>query len=240
MTELASHATGYHVVEHEPPEVLGRNLRTAGHLWASATVFFFVGFVFAFFYLRSLDNAHMWHPKGVTPPLGLGTAVIVCVLASLLLTWLGLRERRAAVVGAGEYSSELDPARLSAWRRRGVAALAFAVAAIVLQCIEYATMGFGPTQGGFASVFVGWTGMFALFVLGAAFWLETLLATSFRFRHREGVGSVGAAGDKHREGRLDIADPLVLTVPSLEALTFFMTVLAIVGVVAYVLLYLVK
>jgi heme/copper-type cytochrome/quinol oxidase subunit 3 len=238
MTDLVQHTTGYHVVEREPPEILGRNLRTAGHLWASATVFFFVGFVFAFFYLRSLNNAHLWRPKGVTPPLGLGTAIIVCVLASVALVWLGLRERRAAVIG-DEYARKLDNTRLWAWRRRGLAALGFGLAAIVLQCVQYATMGFGPTEGGYASVFVGWTGMLALFVLGAMFWLETLLATSFRYRHAQGVVGGEAAGDTHREAP-DVADPLVLTLPSLEALTFFMTVLAIVGVVAYILLYAVK
>ena len=186
MTELVRESTSYAVVEREPPEVLGRNLKAAGHLWAAATVFFFIGFLFGFFYLRSLNNAGLWHPKGVDPPVGLGTAIIVCVLASLALTWLGLRERRAAVIGS-EYSAELDDARLQAWRWRGLLALAFGLAAIVLQCVEYATMGFGPTQGGYASVFVGWTGMFIVFVLGAMFWLETLLATSFRFRHRHGV-----------------------------------------------------
>ena len=238
MTELVRESTSYAVVEREPPEVLGRNLRTAGHLWASATVFFFVGFLFAFFYLRSLNNAGLWHPKGVNPPLGLGTAIVACVLASLALAWLGLRERRAAVI-EGEYAPALDQARLWAWRRRGLLALAFGLAAVVLQCVEYATLGFGPTQGGYASVFVGWTGMFIVFVLGAMFWLETLLETSFRHRHRDGVIPGEAAGDTYRTAS-DVADPLVLVLPSLQAFFFFWTVLAIVSVVAYLLLYVVK
>jgi heme/copper-type cytochrome/quinol oxidase subunit 3 len=238
MTELAHEATGYEVVEEEPPELLGGNLRTAGHLWAATTVFFFVDFVFAFFYLRSLDNNGLWLPKGVDPPLGLGTAIVVCVLVSVALTWLGLRERRAAAPG-GPYSAEFDEARLWAWRRYGLAALGFGVAAVVLQCVEYATLGFGPTQGGFASVFVGWTGMFALFALAAMFWLETLLATSLRYRKRMGIEAGEGAGDAYRKGS-DVRDPLVLTLPSLEALTFFWTVLGIVGLLAYILLYAVK
>ena len=238
MTELVQESTSYAVVEQEPPEVLGRNLRAAGHLWASATVFFFVDFVFAFFYLRSLDNAGLWHPKGVTPPLGLGTAIIVCLLISVGLVWLGLRERRAAVIG-DVWAGSLDDRRLWAWRWRGLAALAFGVAVVVLQCVEYATMGFGPTEGGYASVFVGWTGMLVVFVLSAMFWLETLLATSFRFRRREGVALGEAAGDRYRGGQ-DIANPLVLTLPSLEAFFFLWVVLAIVGVATYVLLYIVK
>ena len=44
--------------EPEPPEVLARNLRIAAHLWSSATAFFFVAFLFAYFYLRALDQNH--------------------------------------------------------------------------------------------------------------------------------------------------------------------------------------
>jgi heme/copper-type cytochrome/quinol oxidase subunit 3 len=238
MTELAHHTVGYEVVEQEPPELLGSNLRSAGHLWAATTAFFFVGFVFAFFYLRSLDNAHMWHPKGIDPSLGLGTAIIVCVLLSVVLTWLGLRERRAAAP-AGEYSAKLDDARLWAWRRRGLAALGLGLAAIVLQCVEYATLGFGPTQGGYASVFVGWTGMFIVFVLGAMFWLETLLATSLRHSRRTGIEPGEGAGDTYRTAS-DVSNPLVLVLPSLEAFAFFWTVLGIIGLLAYILLYAVK
>jgi heme/copper-type cytochrome/quinol oxidase subunit 3 len=238
MTELVRATTGYEVVGREPPEQLGRNLRAAGHLWASATVFFFFDFVFAFFYLRSLNNAGLWHPKGVTPPLGFGTAIIACVLVSVVLAWLGLRERRAAVRG-GPYDADLDEGRLWAWRRYGLAALGVGIAAVVLQCVEYATLGFGPTQGGYASVFVGWTGLFTVFVLGAMVWLEMLLATSFRFRHRAGVAPGEAAGDRHRTAP-DVANPLVLTLPSLEAFFFLWVVLGIVGLLAYILLYLVK
>jgi heme/copper-type cytochrome/quinol oxidase subunit 3 len=238
MSELAHTTTGYEVVEEEPPELLGSNLRVAGHLGAATTVFFFVGFVFAFFYLRSLNSAGLWRPKGVDPPLGYGTAIVVCVLASVLLTWLGLRERRAAPIG-GEYSPNFDRARLDAWRLRGLLALGFGVAAIVLQCVEYATLGFGPTQGGFASVFVGWTGMFTLFALGAMFWLETLLATSLRHRGRRGVDPGEGSGDAYRTAS-DVRDPLVLTLPSLQALTFFWTVLGIIGLLAYILLYAVE
>ena len=61
---LAYEGTGYEVVEEEPPELLGRNLISASYLLAGATAFFFVAFVFAYFYLRSLNNAGMWKPTG--------------------------------------------------------------------------------------------------------------------------------------------------------------------------------
>ena len=63
MTELAQHGTGYDVVEGEPPHLLARNLRVGAQLWSSATAFFFFAFLFAYFYLRSLNNAHAWKPK---------------------------------------------------------------------------------------------------------------------------------------------------------------------------------
>ena len=67
MSELAAHETDYDVVEGEPPDLLGRNLNSAAHLLASATAFFFLAFVFAYFYLRSLNNAQLWQPKDVDP-----------------------------------------------------------------------------------------------------------------------------------------------------------------------------
>ena len=53
---LAYEGTGYEVVEAEPPELLGRNLVSASYLLAGATAFFFIAFVFAYFYLRSLEQ----------------------------------------------------------------------------------------------------------------------------------------------------------------------------------------
>ena len=93
---LAYGGTGYEVVEQEPPEVLGRNLVSASYLLAGATAFFFVAFVFAYFYLRSLNNAGMWKPKGVdavgragAPPSSPATSL------SAVLVRLGLTDHRA-------------------------------------------------------------------------------------------------------------------------------------------------
>ena len=46
--ELPQPSTAYEIVEGEPPEQLGRNLNSSGHLLASATAFFFLAFVFAY------------------------------------------------------------------------------------------------------------------------------------------------------------------------------------------------
>ena len=86
MTELAAHTTDYGVVEGEPPEVMARNLRIAAHLWSSATAFFFAAFLFAYFYLRSLDSSAVWRPKHVDPSLTLGTLTTAALVAGDLPT----------------------------------------------------------------------------------------------------------------------------------------------------------
>jgi hypothetical protein len=79
----------------------------------------------------------------------------------------------------------------------------------------------------------------ALFVVGLAYWVETTLATSFRYRHLlvggppEGHGS----GDADRT-EPDIDDPLSLVRPELEAVSFYAIFLAGIGVVTWVILYL--
>ena len=79
---LAVDGTGYEVVAEEPPELLGRNLVSASYLLSGATAFFFVSFLFAYFYLRSLNNGDMWKPSGVDASVGWGTAVVACYVLS--------------------------------------------------------------------------------------------------------------------------------------------------------------
>ena len=227
MTDFAHPTTEYEIVESEPPEVLARNLVTAGHLLASATAFFFLAFFFAYFYLRSLNNGHMWKPKGVDTSVAWGTAVMVCIVASAALVRMGLAHHRAV--------------RRTAWRIRGVTALLLGVAALVLQVVDWTQEGFGPSDGGFASVYFGWTAFLFLFVLGTLFWLETTLATSLRYA---GVAVPGtpepgeASGDAHRTAH-DIRDPLSLVRAELVALSFYWTFLAGIAVLTWIVLYLV-
>ncbi|HTZ07371.1 MAG TPA: hypothetical protein VMB53_16665 [Gaiellaceae bacterium] len=228
MSELAHPATEYEVVESEPPEVLARNLVTAGHLLASATAFFFLAFVFAYFYLRSLDNHDMWRPKHVDPSVPWGTAIVVCLVLSAIVLRLGLADHRAE--------------RRVQWRWKGLASLVLGLLALVLQVVAWATLGFGPADGSYASVYVGWTGFYFLFVVFALFWLETVLATSYRYRGwASGKATVApgeASGDPDREGE-DIRDPVSLVRAELGSLSFYWTFLAGIGVLTWVVLYLV-
>ncbi len=210
-------ATQYEIAEGEPPEILARNLASAGQLLASATAFFFLAFVFAYFYLRSLDNAGLWRPKHVDTSVAWGTIVTACLVASALLVRLGLADHRAD--------------RRPAWRIKGAAALGLGLLALVLQVVEWTQVDFGPSSGGFASVYYGWTAFLFLFVFGTMFWLETVLATSIRHRGwSEGKRDVPAG---------DIQDPVSLVRAELAALSFYWTFLAGIAVLAWIVLYLV-
>jgi heme/copper-type cytochrome/quinol oxidase subunit 3 len=219
-------ATEYSIVESEPPELMGRNLNSAAHLLASATAFFFLAFIFAYFYLRSLNNAHLWRPKHVDPSVTLGTLVMALIVASALLVRLGLLDHRAG--------------RRAQWRLKGVAALAIGLIAVVLQFVEWTSANFGPADGGYASVFIGWTAFNVLFILATLLWLENLLASSYRYRKiPTGAPALGeASGDPGRLAH-DIADPLSLVRPGLESLSFYWAFLAGMGVLAWIILYLV-
>jgi heme/copper-type cytochrome/quinol oxidase subunit 3 len=221
---LAHHGTGYEVVEEEPPELLGRNLVSASYLLAGSTAFFFVAFLFAYFYLRALDNAGMWKPSGVDASVGWGTAVLVCYVLSAVLVRLGLDDHRAL--------------RRGQWRIKGPAALLAGIVGLVLQVIAWTHQSFGPADGGFASVYFGWTSFLFLFVLGTMIWLEMTLAMSFRYARGEGAAPGEASGDPHRTAH-DIRDPLSLVRAELVGLSFYWTFLAGIAVVSWVVLYLV-
>jgi heme/copper-type cytochrome/quinol oxidase subunit 3 len=224
MTELADHSTDYGVVEGEPPEVMARNLRIASHLWSSATAFFFGAFLFAYFYLRAIDGSKVWRPKHVDPSLTLGTLAAVALVAAAGLLRFALVDHRAD--------------RLAAWRIKAVITLVLLVAAVALQIVEWSTQGFGPTDGPYASVYLGWTGLLALFTVGLAYWVETTLAISIRYREvANGAPPAGhASGDAHRTAP-DIENPLSLIRPELEAVSFYASFVAGIGVITWFILY---
>jgi heme/copper-type cytochrome/quinol oxidase subunit 3 len=228
MSELAQHGTDYAVVEQEAPEVLARNLVSAGQLLASATVFFFLSFFFAYFYLRSINNHGMWKPKHVDASVTWGTIVMACIVLSAMLVRFGRIDQTAA--------------RREAFRLKALAALVLGIAALVLQAIAWTQQSFGPADGAYASVYFGWTAFIWLFVLGTMFWLETTLATSWRYR-KEPMGAASvppghASGDPDRMAP-DIRNPVELNRAELAALSFYWTFLAGIAVVTWIVLYLV-
>jgi heme/copper-type cytochrome/quinol oxidase subunit 3 len=227
VTEYASPSTDYSVVEEEPPQIIARNLRVAAHIWSSATGFFFIAFLFAYFYLRSLNNSHEWKPKGVNAPTGWGTVIMLCVVACAVLTWWGATDQRAD--------------RRWLWRWKGLAALVLGLLAIIFQIVAWLGLDWGPTNGGFASVYLGWTGLYAVFVFGTMYWLETILAVSYRYRkepfRRAHVEPGDAAGDPDRAGP-DIFNAVDVNRAQLVALNSYLLVIAGIGVLSWIVLYL--
>ncbi len=177
-------------MEEREPMVGAANV--AGKLLASAIAFLFLSFVFAYFYLRTLNNADLWRPKGIDPPVGTGGAFAVLVVLSAVAVWLGAHGKggRAAMLGLG---------------------LALGVAALVVQVVEWFTIGFGPADGGYASVFVGWTGFYFLVAALTLVWVEIQLATALR-----------SGGDED---------------PGLRPVAFFWAFLAGIGVLTWIILY---
>src|ERR1700726_2728257 len=153
----ASAPRGPHI-QPEPLEWQPRATWVTVRLLCGGTAFFFGAFVFAYFYLRSLDSNSDWEIGRVNPSLGLGVTIVVLLLLSAALMRVAPRPSAYAT-------------------RAAAAALVLALATVVLQVIEWTTLGFGPASGGYASVYIGWTAMYAVSTLACSYWLETQVAT---------------------------------------------------------------
>jgi heme/copper-type cytochrome/quinol oxidase subunit 3 len=199
-------------IEPEPVEWQPRAAWVGARLLTGAAAFFFLAFVFAYFYLKSLDVAKKWTIGHVSPPIGWGIAIVAVLVVSAVL----LRLATVRPVQAPPLS---------------LAALGLALVSVVLQCIEYTTLKFGPASGGYASVFVGWTAFQALFTLACAYWIEVQAMTLLR-RRREGA-AWGAA-----EGVPALVEEPVLAA-NLGACSFFWGFYVFVAFAAFVILYLI-
>jgi heme/copper-type cytochrome/quinol oxidase subunit 3 len=210
-------------IEPEAADVGARALSIATRLLTGATTFFFLAFVFAYFYLRSLNQQHFWKPTAsllkeqkeihvsLTPNAALGAAFIACVVVSALLAIIAGRQMKG-----GSRS----------WPAAAVGAVVLGLAAVGLQCVEFVVQHFGPTDGAYASVFCTWTAFYLIAVLGTMYWLETEVASEWRARKSPATGSE------------EIKDVDTLIAPSLDAAVFYWSFLAGVGILTYVVLYL--
>jgi heme/copper-type cytochrome/quinol oxidase subunit 3 len=205
--EGSASAPTHPAIELEPPEWQPRALWVGARMLCGAAAFFFISFAFAYFYLRSLDVNNDWKIGSVHPSLGLGVAILVILILSAALLQAAAA-RPALTVSAGG------------------AALALALGAIVLQVVEWTTLGFGPSSGAYASVFIGWTVFYVVLALACLYWIETQVATAWR-RGRHGVGPTAA----------EVLTDVEVVQAGLRACSFFWTFYVAVGVAAFVLLY---
>jgi heme/copper-type cytochrome/quinol oxidase subunit 3 len=140
-------------------------LWTGTRLAVGGLCFLFGAFVFAFFYLRSLNSEGRWHGPGYHPPSILwGTVIMFLVLVSAGLQYAGLQQIKAG--------------NKRLWQIAGLAALIMGLAAVGLQISELLYLPFWPGSSGYSSVFVGFYPVFLTVVLAVMVWLEMLLARS--------------------------------------------------------------
>ncbi|HET8672993.1 MAG TPA: hypothetical protein VFL87_05125 [Thermoleophilaceae bacterium] len=211
MTSEAPTVSAY--AEFEPPEILARNLQVGARMMAAAQSFALLSFVFAYLYLRTLNSNGDWRPKHVNPSGGIGVALVVCLIGCALAYAYGV-----ARLGDG---TERD------WRIGSIASLVLGVGAFGLIIAQFASISFGPTSGGFASVFVGWHAFYGVNLLLVLGWLEMLVAQSLHAHTQEVAPETG-----------DIAAPFEVMRPSGDALALVLYVAIAFGVLGYILLYL--
>jgi hypothetical protein len=141
---------------------------TGGWMLIGIVTFAFTSLAFAYFYLRSANNEHLWRPGAITAPTALGAAIFTIVVASALLNLYGTSRLRKGLV--------LD------WEVSGGIVLFGLLVAAALQILELTKLPFFPGSSGYASCFVGWAVMNTGLLLACAYWMETVLARSVRLR----------------------------------------------------------
>lgn len=208
--EASASAPAGRNIEPEPAEWQPRAIWISGRLLCGVVAFFFVSFVFAFFYLKSLDLNHDWRLGQINPDGGIGIAIAALFLISAIIYRLSAR-RQGSDAMAG-----------------GVIAVFLGLAAVALQFIEYIVLDFGATQGGYAAVFFGWTATYAIVALMGLYWIQTQVSTMLRARR------AGAM----REIEVPTSET-AMVLAGIEASSFYWVFFALIGVLAYILLYLV-
>jgi len=164
MSQHAPHSRGLpNLVASAPewaPEVDAGLTRVGMWIFIGADALFFVAFLFAFFYLKALNNDHLWMSQWVVHPRRNGGAIIV----ALLVVSAGL-----AFLGARSVAKTPSGARMFFWL-----ALLAGVLYLGFQIHEFKTLPFDPTLGGgYSSVFVGLKGALLVQVTVALAWLGT-------------------------------------------------------------------
>lgn len=171
--------------------------------------FFFASFVFAYFYLKSLDVNGSWKIGPVHPNQGLGAAIMGLFVVGAVIYRLAAKRTDIDILPAA------------------VIAIVFTLLAIALQFFEYTTLDFGAASGAYASVFIGWTATYAVAALLGIYWVETQAASLWRLR-RQGARWTEIPADEEDLLRAGI-----------EASSFYWVYFIAIGFLAWVILYLV-
>jgi len=134
---------------------------TGVRLAVGALTFLFGAFVFAFFYLKSLNSHHLWYTSATHPQSSFGVTVMVLFVVSAAVQTLVLQRIKAG--------------NKSIWLAGAVVALVLGLVAISIQIWQLAALPFWPGASGFASVFVGFWPVFVSVAFCVLVWLEILI-----------------------------------------------------------------
>ena len=139
------------------------NAAWTGSRFAVGGLAFLYGcFAFAYFYLRSVNSSGRWKGSGYhAPQIGYGVTILVLVLLSALVQYVGLQRIKAGTKRA--------------WQAAALVALLLGVAAVVVQIIQLLSLPFQPGSSGFSSVFTDTWPVLLVSWLGAMLWLEMLV-----------------------------------------------------------------
>jgi heme/copper-type cytochrome/quinol oxidase subunit 3 len=214
---MGASAPAHPHIEPEPPEWQPRAIWVSGRLLCGAISFFFASFLFAYFYLRSLDLGKTWTIGAVHPSKGLGVAIMALFVVGAVIYRLAAKRPPDVFVA-------------------GVLAIVMSLLAVALQFFEYTILDFGASSGGYASVFIGWTALYAIVALMGIYWIEVQMANLWRIR-RKGVAARTETASAEME-LLPAAENELLRA-SIEASSFYWGYFVAIGFLAWVILYLV-
>jgi heme/copper-type cytochrome/quinol oxidase subunit 3 len=159
-----------------PPSGLDRAAEEAGFYheaalnaaWSGSRIalgalsFLYGSFVFAYFYLRSVNSSGNWHGPGYhAPPMALGTIAMALVVVSAVVQYVALQRIKGGAKGA--------------WQAGAAVAMLLGLAAVALQVFELLNLPFAPGSSGYSSVFTGFYPVILVSWLAAMIWLEILM-----------------------------------------------------------------
>lgn len=204
-------------IDPEPAEWQPRAIWVGGRLLCGAISFFFASFLFGYFYLRALDLHHNWTIGAVTPSSGLGAAIVALYVLGAIIYRLAAK-------------TQIDV--LAA----GIVTILMSLLAVALQFFEYTTLNFGAASGGYASVFLGWTALYAIVALLGIYWIETQMANLWRVRR---LGPAARTETPSTEAELMPTTETALLKASIESSSFYWGYFVAIGLLAWIILYVV-
>jgi heme/copper-type cytochrome/quinol oxidase subunit 3 len=178
--------------------------------------FLFGAFVFAFFYLKSLNSHHLWYTAGSHPKAWYGVVIMALVVVSALV--------QTAVLQLIKRGNK------AAWQRGALVALVLGLGAVAFSILQLLYLPFWPAASGFASVFVGYWPVYLVIALCAMVWLEILIMRARSIPQISFVEQPPTYGEAFAVQRFQA---------SLSAFTLTWNYLAVMAIVTWILFYLV-